>query len=529
MNRGFCNSCHALVPMSRVEREGKVFLVKSCPKCGATETLVSSSAARCRSKRELDPGFACAPCGALNCPECTHHRAPTFAFVDTTNRCNQGCPMCVDGVPAYGFAFDPPMSYFEKIFAHLATLSPRPTVCLFGGEPTVRDDICDIVALARAHGLYVRLLTNGLRLADADFCRRVVDSRAHLLFSYDGDNPETYRRLRGSAAILTRKQKAIENLRTSRKPRLSYVTCLAWGLNAPELPRILDFYHSQRDILHGVYLMPLVQTWDPADFGLTPQRMTTEDVEAMLQDAFPGQSVQFISLGLASHFLTIARYLGRQALPYYGIHPNCESFYLLVSDGAKYVPIEHYLRKPLPDFVGRDLMALERRLEAREKRWETSALGRALGTLGLKKFALRWLARTAIARLVVRNVRIGRLFKGKGLGKLGHAFMAFLEVLARRKSSGIRRRHMSFQQPLPVVILPLEDDPILETERLERCASVHVYYNPATDAIKYVPVCAWRLFNKDIVRDLKQAYEAQAAATPAPADSPRADAVGRAT
>ncbi|MFW6163294.1 MAG: radical SAM protein [Planctomycetota bacterium] len=197
-NRSFCDKCHALVPARRVEREGKVYLVKSCPDCGETEALVSSDAQRHMGKRALDPGFPCQGCGPLNCPECQHHRAPTFAFVDVTNRCNQRCPVCVDGVPAYGFVFDPPMEYFERIFDYLAALDPLPVICLFGGEPTVRDDLCDIVELARDRGFYVRVLTNGIRLRDEAFCRKVVKSRAHLLVSYDGDNPETYALLRGS-------------------------------------------------------------------------------------------------------------------------------------------------------------------------------------------------------------------------------------------------------------------------------------------------------------------------------------------
>ncbi|MFW6163295.1 MAG: hypothetical protein ACODAJ_11050 [Planctomycetota bacterium] len=309
------------------------------------------------------------------------------------------------------------------------------------------------------------------------------------------------------AKILDYKKQTVANLRAlPKRPRLSYVTCLAWGLNSQELPRILDFYHDQRHILHGVYLMPLVQTWSAEDFDYVPERMTTEDVEVMLDQCFPGERVEFISLGLASHLRTIAKYLGKKALPYYGIHANCESFYLLVSDGERYAPIERYLRKPLPALAGEDLLPLERRLLAREERWDTSRLGRVLSRLRLKNFALRLLGRLALLRLLPRVFRVGRMFKGKGIGKLGHAFMTALELAVGCKSKKVRRRHMNVHETLPVVILPLEDDPILETERLQRCASVHVYYDPRADEVKYVPVCAWRLHSAKILADLKEAY-----------------------
>jgi len=499
MNRAFCNTCKKLVPADRDERDGKVFLVKHCPECGDTESLVSADAQRHMGKRSLDPGYEYHRCGRMNCVSCTHHRHPSYAFVDVTNRCNLNCPMCADSVGGYGFAFDPPMYCFDKIFDHLEKIDPLPTIALFGGEPTVRDELLDIIANARARGFRTRVLTNGVRLADEEYCRKIVASRAHLLFSYDGDNPETYRVMRNSAKVLEKKKQAIENLKKSKRaPRVSYVTVLAWGLNEEELPQIIDFYHSQRRFLHGVYLMPLVHTWDTEEFGYAPERMTTEDVEVLFSQAFPDTDVQFISLGLASHYRTISKYFGRPSMPYYGCHPNCESFYMLISDGEKYLPVDHFLKTSLPE-VAEALLDLERRLIAREER------------RGRVTLWLRTLGRIQTITTVLRHVKLGAFFKGKGIGKVGHFLAMLFGVLFRRKSLPLRERHMNVQNALPIIILPLEDDQIIETDRLERCCSVHVYYDPRTDAINYIPVCSWRLHNHALVRELKDAFEAQAA------------------
>jgi len=504
-NRAFCNSCGVVAPAWRVVRDGKVFLVKDCPKCGTTESLVSSDAARHYSKRQLDPGYDYQRNCNVGCRGCKHHRTPTYAFVDVTNRCNLNCPMCADSVPGHGFVFEPPMEHFRKIFEHLAQLDPLPTIALFGGEPTVRKDLPDIVRLSRSYGFNTRVLTNGLNLADEETCRKLVESRAHLLLSYDGCRPGTYLELRQNAKALERKQKAIENLSKLRRARVSFVTCLAWGLNDKELPDLLAFYHTHRHMLHGVYLMPLVQTWDSSKFDYKPDRMTTEDVERLLDEAFPDHKVEFISLGLASHFAMVAKYLGRDSMPYRGAHPNCESFYLLVSDGEKYLPISHYLRKSFPEFAA-DFLALEQRLRAREERWESNAVGRLLGALHLKNFTLKLMGRLGILRVTRRNLSLRRFFKGEGLGKLRHAAGALCGLLVGHKWRDVRARHMNIQEALRVIVLPLEDDPILETERLERCPSVHVTYNPETEAIHYVPVCSWRLHNKAILREIKDAY-----------------------
>ena len=519
VNRSFCNKCHGLVPSNREEREGKVYLVKDCPACGRTETLVSSDAARHLSKRALDPGYEYSDC-QVDCRECAHHREPTYAFVDVTNRCNLNCPMCADSVPSHGFAFDPPMEHFERIFKHLSQFRPLPTIALFGGEPTVRDDLVDIIKLARTYGMRTRVLTNGLRLADEDYCRELVASRAHLLVSYDGSKPDCYRELRGSAKVLEMKLKAVENLKKMPRARVSYVSCLAWGLNHTAVPELLEFCHGQRHILHGIYLMPLVQTWKPDEFSYLPDRMTTEDVERLLAEVYPDYNVQFISLGLASHYKMVAKCLGRESLPYYGTHPNCESFYLLVSDGQRYLPVDHYLKTSLPELAG-GFLDLERRLAAREERWGKALVPRMLNALRLKGFAFKVLGLTGILRVVKRHVALGRAFKGKGLGKLGHALLTLVGLATFRESAKVRECHMTVQDALRIIILPLEDDPILETERLERCPSVHVCYDPKTERFNYVPVCSWRLFSKTILRELSDHYAGQQNPPSMPQSSPK--------
>ena len=54
MNKALCNKCEDLVAAQVVTRDGKVFLVKDCPRCGPTETLIAAVASRYMMKRELD-------------------------------------------------------------------------------------------------------------------------------------------------------------------------------------------------------------------------------------------------------------------------------------------------------------------------------------------------------------------------------------------------------------------------------------------------------------------------------------------
>ncbi len=511
MNRSFCNECQQLVNADREERDGKIFLVKDCPDCGRTETMISSSAERYHAKRGLDEGYDYHGCG-LNCQSCAHTgRAPSFAFVDVTNRCNMNCPICCDNVPSMGFKFDPPLDYFDKIFSHLATLDPKPTVALFGGEPTAREDLFEIIELSRSYGLTTRVVTNGLKMADKDYCDKLLATRATVLLSYDGSNPETYVKLRGTASAMKPKQQAIENIGASphrRRHKVYLISCIARGINDQELPELIDFYHSKRHFVNTVHLMPLAHTWESQKMGFDPERITTECLEQMVNDIYPGESVQFIPAGFLAQFENVADYLGRAAMPFKGAHPNCESVYLLVSDGERYVPISRYLKGTLVD-VSHDLMKLEAKLAAKS---DGSLMAKLFGLIGLKKMYKKLRGMATITPLMMRNVRFGSLLKGKGLSKLYHGAALPFSLAFSRHTRDAMEKHTKFQGILQLIILPFEDNYVIETMRLERCPNLHVYYDPETEKVQHVPVCAWRLFNRDVEQKVSEHYEKAAVA-----------------
>ena len=120
-------------------------------------------------------------------------------WLHITNRCNMNCPICIANIPSMGFEFNPPLSYFEKVLKTLSEMDPKPwAVNLFGGEPTVRDDMFEIVEIGQRYGLDMRLVTNGLKLADEEYCRKICDAGLHVLLAFDGKDPKIYERLRKS-------------------------------------------------------------------------------------------------------------------------------------------------------------------------------------------------------------------------------------------------------------------------------------------------------------------------------------------
>ncbi len=167
---------------------------------------------------------------------------------------------------------------------------------------------------------------------------------------------------------------------------------------------------------------------------------------------------------------------------------------MLVSDGERYRPLGWYLKDSTHDLV-RDLGELEKRLKK--------------GLKGPWK-ALR--ARLAAYRTVARHMRLGRLLKGRGLGKVGHLLAALTGFLLRRKTRRILAAHATVQDSLQLIVLPFEDQHVLETDRMERCPNAFAFYDPDEDRVKTVPVCAWGKHKNGVLRKVSEHYAQTAAA-----------------
>jgi hypothetical protein len=518
LNLAYCGACGKLAPAAPVERDNRIFLVKKCPACGPTESLISGDAARYNAKRSLDLGHDYQGC-ALDCKHCRRGKQPNMVFLDVTNRCNLNCPICINNTPSMGFLFEPPMEYFDHIFKHFSQDDPKPAVQLFGGEPTVRKDLFEIIQLSRSYGLPTRVVTNGIKLADEEYCRKLIESRATILIAYDNDNPKTYSVLRGSEKALGLKLQALANIRRIGGAKVALMSLVAKGFNDQDLPRLFEFCHEAREQVRGIYFMPMAHNWTPDRLDLETERITSEEVEGLVARIWPEESVDFIPAGFFGQLRVLSKYLHLKPMPFAGAHPNCESMYLLVSDGARYVPLNRYLRAGAVT-LGRDLLDAERRMAAREEALQKGAFGRTLAALRLRTAWLWSSAAIAMGRVFLRHVRVGRILKGRGPVKLWHAAMAPLKLLFGGRSRIVLGRHTNVQRSLQLIVLPFEDRSTLETDRLERCPAGFAYVDPKDGKVRTVSTCAWGIHKTAIMREIMAAYKAAEPALPvAPSDS----------
>lgn len=493
MNQSFCNECDTLVEARRIRRQRQIFLTKDCPTCGTTETLISGDADRYFAKRTFEGEPESGAC-QMNCLSCRHDCTPSTVFVDVTNRCNQNCPICINNTPTMGFVFDPPLDYFKKVFKHLSEITPRPSIQLFGGEPTVRKDLFEIIRLARSYGLVTRVVTNGLRLSDEEYCRELLEYNVPILFAYDGSNPRTYQVLRGSADILERKQKALDNLSRIPDANVTLLSMVAKGFNDQEIPTLLDLCH-QHDTIRSLYFIPLAHTWDAQSSLPSTERITNEDVESLVADCFHEDHIDFIPAGVMGDTKHLMEMLCVKSLPFASAHPNCESQYLLVSTENGYVPISRFLKTSILEVL-RSLRDLEKSLATKYER-----TGRKPNLI-----LQRLLATSNVLSFVRRHLVTEKVVQGCGPGKVKHFLAMLFGFLAGKPLPDFLKGHSAIQRVLPLVVLPFEDRENLETERLERCPSAFAFYDPALQMVRFIPTCAWSHYKNECMRAIADYY-----------------------
>jgi len=494
VNFGICEKCRKSVPATHVIRDGQVYIVKECPDCGTSEALISTNAAVWQRKREVwhfDPE-AVGECG-LNCLTCGYQHNPRMVFLDVTNRCNMNCPICIANIPGMGFEFNPPLDYFERVLDGLAAMEVKPFVNLFGGEPTVRGDLFQIIRMARDRKLPVGVATNGLRLADEEYCKKICDSKVRVLLGFDGRDPEIYNRLRKDPAAYEKKLQALENLKKFSKRRHTIMCCVARHINDKHMQDLIEFCHENRDYIQFLHLIPLTETWDEGEFE-TDVTTTVEDVEQIIDGALPEDKVEFLPAGLGIHFEKAMSFFGSPRMRFGGVHPNCESATFLFSDGERYRPPSYCLKRPIDEI-------------AEESVRRAKAIGPKLGKLDPSRWFQRWRGRLLVLRtfggLVFRSTRLRRVLKGNPyLSSL--RFMAGL-LIGKRFRDQVRK-HTRLGEVVGMVILPFEEYHSIEGQRLRTCTAGFAFQDPDTEEIRTVPVCSWSLFRDDVERKISEKY-----------------------
>ena len=164
-----CEHCYRHVPAIRFERDGSIWLSKTCKHHGESEHLV-----------EPDADFY------LNY---TYKRQALESYlIDVTNRCNLACPNCYQEPD--NMSKDKPIDYFLNVIKSWPDNGYPVALC--GAEPTVRKDLPEFIAAIQALPSKPRgimILTNGVRMADREYVEQFKDFK-NLMWTIGLNHPD---------------------------------------------------------------------------------------------------------------------------------------------------------------------------------------------------------------------------------------------------------------------------------------------------------------------------------------------------
>lgn len=159
----------------------------------------------------------------------------------------------------------PPLSVVAAQLDSLRAASGPCNVQISGGEPTVREDLPAIVALARERGFgLVQLNTNGLRLGgEAAYAAQLRDAGLDSVYlQWDGVSEVVFQTLRGRPC-LDLKRRAVEHCAAAGLG-VVFVATLARGVNDGEIGDLLRLALALGPAVRGLHFQPA------ASFGRYP-------------------------------------------------------------------------------------------------------------------------------------------------------------------------------------------------------------------------------------------------------------------
>ncbi len=274
LTKSRCPSCAAEIPAHIVERNGAVFMEKTCADHGSFVVRLQSDA-RWYFASHGDPANASvgsAPCcGTGGCcaptttsPDPFERLSTCVALIEIVDSCNLTCPTCYAESP-HGVGADTKYSSFENVCERVEGVIARKgfidILQLSGGEPTIHPDFEGILRWAVSHPLigYVLVNTNAVRVAgDAPFREMLaVVRRAHRKFElyvqFDGVQEAGQHELRGTD-LRAMRQKAID-----AAGALGVPTTLAMVLDERTIVGVGDTLRWAMDRPHvrGISLQPV--------------------------------------------------------------------------------------------------------------------------------------------------------------------------------------------------------------------------------------------------------------------------------
>ena len=349
-----CPECLDVLQATLYEEDGRVFISKVCPEHGEFKDLYWGDVEQYERAASYDhlgepmtnprteekegcPG---------DCGICPNHRSTTaLGIIDVTNRCNLRCPICFAHAGAEGYLYEPTRKQIREMMSNLMANEPvwTPALQLSGGEPTVREDLPELVEMAREIGfVHVEVNSNGVRMAESrDYCSELKHAGVDSVYlQFDGVTPEPYMKTRGFN-LLPIKLRALRNLKSAGFFSVVLVPVLVKGVNDSQVGDIIRFAVENRDCVRAVNFQPVSITGRINRAERESMRITIPDLVRLAEEQTGGfiKKGDWYPVPAVQPLISFLSRMKEESFVDFCAHPHCGMGTYLFMDGDTVKPI----------------------------------------------------------------------------------------------------------------------------------------------------------------------------------------------
>lgn len=158
-------------------------------------------------------------------------------IISATNRCNLRCSMCQ--IPGSGGHDELSVEDMRRLVSEAIHFCPR-SIVFSGGEPLLREDIYDLIALVHRHRINTCLASNGTLLTEEVARKLSLAGIGVVNISIEGDEA-THDALRGKGNFV----KAVEALKNLAKYKIeTTIATIVSKQNYATLPQVIELAHQ---------------------------------------------------------------------------------------------------------------------------------------------------------------------------------------------------------------------------------------------------------------------------------------------
>jgi len=340
------------------EEDGKVWIIKECPEHGIVKDLYWGDYGMYETaKKFADPGIEILnpnvekPEAEVSCPDdcglCVKHKSHTnLGNIVLTNRCNLSCWYCFFYAKKGESIYEPSLTQIREMLRLMKNEKPvsANAIQFTGGEPTLRDDIIEIIKIAKEEGYdHVQFNTNGIEFARNP--KLVEDLKkvgvGIVYMSFDGVSPET------NPKNYWEIPDALENC---RKVGLNVVLVptVIKGVNDHEIGDMIRFAAGNIDVVRSLNIQPVSLV------GMMPrqmrdkQRITIPDICKKIEEQTNGEIKRddFFTIPTASLITNFIEAMTGQPKYRLSAHFACGVATYAFKEDDKLIPITRFIDIP---------------------------------------------------------------------------------------------------------------------------------------------------------------------------------------